>query len=336
MNPIKYLQSLGDSYKQGFQAANIRMLKKGDRTHGVLPVQKKTREFWRYLGEDVPEFTHTTPQGKEISYTAADEKTGYGKALKGVKLSEPVKFAGALGARLLTDLSEDATRHLYWRHNHPMAIADRISDAVVGDRLYEAGYTPTQRAGITLAGIGAPTAASLGVWDITNPGEQFRPKGYAQSYADVGSEDRRKTGQPGLETVERMVLGRRGRPLKYETAKAEIPNLTPQKYSQFMRDYYQNKGVTGLGLLKGTMENIEGHPEARIIGFPVGLQAAGALAGGAGAIRAALPKGASPKARIVMAAGALGAGGGMAAGKLTNMAIAAANRPTYPSTYNYQ
>jgi len=39
---------------------------------------------------------------------------------------------------------------------------------------------------------------------------------------------------------------------------------------------------------------------------------------------------------MVMAAGALGAGGGMAAGKLTNMAIAAANRPTYPSTYNYQ
>ena len=68
MNPIKYLQSLGDSYKQGFQAANIRMLKKGDRTHGVLPVQKRTREFYRYLGEDVPAFTHTTPQGKEIKY----------------------------------------------------------------------------------------------------------------------------------------------------------------------------------------------------------------------------------------------------------------------------
>ena len=327
MNPIKYLQSLGDSYKQGFQAANIRMLKKGDRTHGILPVQKRTREFYRYLGEDVPAFEHPMPGGQPAKKYEAS---------KGIKVTEPVKYAGALGARLLTDLSEDATRHLYWRHNHPMAIADRLSDAVVGDRLYKAGYTPTQRAAITLAGIGAPTAASLGVWDITNPGEQFRPKGYAQSYADVGSEDRRKTGQPGLETVERMVLGRRGRPLKYETAKAEIPNLTPQKYSQFMRDYYQNKGLTGLGLVKGTMENIEGHPELRIIGFPVGLQAAGALAGGAGAIRAALPKGASPKARMVMAAGALGAGGGMAAGKLTNMAIAAANRPTYPSTYNYQ
>jgi hypothetical protein len=327
MNPIKYLQSLGDSYKQGFQAANIRMLKKGDRTHGILPVQKRTREFYRYLGEDVPAFEHPMPGGQPAKKYEAS---------KGIKVTEPVKYAGALGARLLTDLSEDATRHLYWRHNHPMAIADRISDAVVGERLYEAGYSPTQRAAITLAGIGAPTAASLGVWDITNPGEQFRPKGYAQSYADVGSEDRRKTGQPGLETVERMVLGRRGRPLKYETAKAEIPNLTPQKYSQFMRDYYQNKGLTGLGLLKGTMENIEGHPEARIIGFPVGLQAAGALAGGAGAIRAALPKGGSPRARMVMAAGALGAGGGMAAGKLTNMAIAAANRPTYPSTYNYQ
>ena len=28
------------------------------------------------------------------------------------------------------------------------------------------------------------------------------------------------------------------------------------------------------------MQNIEGYPEARILGFPVGLQAAGALTGG--------------------------------------------------------
>ena len=67
--------------------------------------------------------------------------------------------------------------------------------------------------------IGAPVAASLGIFDVTNPGELFRPKGYAQSYAEKGSQDRRKTAEPGMEIFERFFLGRRGRPLKYETAK---------------------------------------------------------------------------------------------------------------------
>ena len=313
--------------KEGYKTANLIMEGSGDQLHTVLPyITPGARRFYRYLKEGVPQGTDQL-KGKQLPPTASISP-----------LQTPVKFAGAVGARLLTDLGDDATRHLYWRHNHPMAIADRISDQVIGDRLHKAGYNPTQRAGITLAGIGIPTSASLGVWDITNPGEQFRPKGYAQNYADVGSQDRRRTGQPGLEFVERMVLGRRGRPLKYETAKQDLPNLSRGEYSDFVRDYWQNKGLTGLGLVKGTMRNIEGYPEARIIGFPVGLQAAGALAGGAVAIRqAATPStGVIPKARTVMGRGAAGALAGGVAGKLTNMALAAAGRPKYPSTMEYQ
>ena len=40
-----------------------------------------------------------------------------------------------------------------------------------------------------------------------------------------GSQDRRKTAEPGMEMFERFFLGRRGRPLKYETAKQDIPSL---------------------------------------------------------------------------------------------------------------
>ena len=149
--------------------------------------------------------------------------------------------------------------------------------------------SPLQRALVTGA-VGAPTAASLGIFDVTNPSELFRPKGYAQSYAEKGSDDRRKTAEPGMEIFDRFFLGRRGRPLKYETAKKDIPSLTPERYGKAMRSQYQDRGVLGMGLLKGTTENIEGYPELRVVGFPVGLQAAGATAGGIAGLKTAVGK----------------------------------------------
>ena len=189
--------------------------------------------------------------------------------------------------------------------------------------------------------IGAPVAASLGIFDVTNPGELFRPKGYAQSYAEKGSQDRRKTAEPGMEIFERFFLGRRGRPLKYETAKQDIPDLTPQRYAKALRSQYQDRGLLGMGLLKGTTENIEGYPEIRIVGFPVGAQAVGALAGGIAGSRTAGKLGlvspvASRKSIIKGAAVTLaGSLGGAATGKTLNMAIASANRPKYLTTSDY-
>ena len=52
-----------------------------------------------------------------------------------------------------------------------------------------------------------------------------------------------------------------------------------------MNYLYNEKGPLGVGVIKGTMENLQGEPEVRIVGFPVGLQAVGALAGGATALR---------------------------------------------------
>ena len=248
------------------------------------------------------------------------------------------EFLGAYAARVSTDILSDGTRQFYWRYNHPLAIGQKIVEQAVpqlGDI-----KSPVQRALVTGA-VGAPTAASLGIFDVTNPGELFRPKGYSQSYAEKGSQDRRKTAEPGMELFERFFLGRRGRPLKYETAKKDIPDLTPERYGQAMRSQYQDRGVLGLGLLKGTTANIEGYPEIRVVGFPVGLQAVGATAGGIAGLKTAasqnLLTNRGSKTQRFKAAGMTLAGalGGAATGKTLNMAIASANRPKYLTTSDY-
>ena len=148
-----------------------------------------------------------------------------------------------------------------------------------------------------------------------------------------------------------MFLGRQGRPLKYETAKQDIPNLTPERYGRYMKGFYQDKGVTGLGLLKFTPENLQGEPEARIVGFPIGLQSVGALAGGTAALRASgkpeitteqkgnttIKRVKPAKARMMAGATLAGALGGALAGKLANLGIASAqnNPEKLPSTLEY-
>jgi len=253
-------------------------------------------------------------------------------------LTKPGEFLGAYSARLLTDVGTDSTRQFYWRYNHPMALAEKAIEQVV-PQLADI-QDPTKRAAITL-GISVPVAASLGTFDITNPGELFRPRGYAQRYAEQGSEDRRETVEPGIELFDRFFLGRRGEPLKYETAKEDIPSLTPERYKNVLQSQYQDRGLLGLGIVKGTMENIEGYPEVRVVGFPVGLQSVGALAGGTFAAREAFKpvKGRAPlktrtKAGITLAGSLAGA----LTGNMVNRAIASMNNSPekLPSTMEYQ
>ena len=296
-------------------------------------------------------------------------------AAQGITGATPAKMTGAIGARLLTDVADDATRHKYWRYNHPQAIADVVSEQLIGDRIYD--YNSGQRAAIQLAAVGAPVAASLGVYDLTNPGELGRAKGFAQNYAAEGSEDRRETTNPVAETVERFGLGRRGRPLKFDTAQQDIPDLTKERYANYMNFLYNDKnsgtvpaaaigglgtagalalagnrkrniatggaiggaigaGLGSLGAIKVTRENLEGKPEALVAGFPVGTEATGALLGGAGVVGGLLRnKKELPKARYVAAAGAAGAAGGILAGKLANRLIASTGQSDLPTTQEY-
>ena len=247
--------------------------------------------------------------------------------------ANPAEFAGAYAARLVTDLGTDQSRRYWWKYNNPLAISQQL--------LYKAGkvgtqveqMTPTQKGLLGLATM-TPIAASMGIYDITNPGELFRPKGFAQQYAEPGSDDRRETTQPAEELFERFFLQRQGQPLKYETAKQDIPDLTPERYGNFMRTYYQDKGLLNLGVLKGTMQNLQGVPEARLLGFPITIPSAAATAGAVAGIAMAGRRGVSPNRTIL--AGLAGSVGGAAIGNVVNEVIAMANRPKLPDLHDYQ
>jgi hypothetical protein len=254
-------------------------------------------------------------------------------AQEGVTLRQtPQQFIGAYSARLVADVTNDGTRMLWWRYNQPEGIKHQVARASLGDKLAkEMGPVKT---GLAFTAALAPSLALTGSYDITNIGEQFRPEGFAQRYAEPGSEDRRESSQPGLELFERLFLQRSGGPLKYETAKAEIPSLTPERYGNYMRSYYQDPGV--LGVLKATPENLQGYPEARLLGFPITIPsvtaAAGGIAGMAAGARIGGPKG---RARKTVASALAGSLAGALTGNVVNEMIATANRPKLPTIGEY-
>lgn len=305
--------------RKGWETASKVMQNTGDYGHSILPANKRSRDFYKNI------------------------------AAEGITKETPAQLAGALGARMVTDLGQDGTRSLYWRYNHPSQVTQKGFEKAVGPALNQ--YTQPQKAAIGLTAIGLPVGASLGTMDLTNLGELGRPKGFAQTYSEVGAEDRRETGQVVPELIDRFALGRQGRPLKFETAQQDIPDLTKERYSNYQKFLYNEKGPLGVGIIKGTMENLQGEPEIRLAGFPVGLQAAGAAVGGTLGVRAAtagntkikdtiggqqvLRPGTKMPARKVVGIGAAGALAGGLTGKLINMAIARGARKDLPSTYEY-
>lgn len=254
-------------------------------------------------------------------------------AQQGVTLKEnPSQFLGAYASRLVVDAANDGTRSYWWRWNHPVGIAQK--GAEVGVRGIE---SPTARSAAMLA-IATPALASSGAYNLLNPGQMFRPTGYAQSYSETGSEDRRETAQPTQELFERFFLGRTGEPLKYATAKEEIPSLTPQRYGNYQNFLYNDKGVLGLGVLKATSENLQGYPEARMLGFPVTIPMVGGFTAGSIAASKAIASAGTPRQRAIrgVLGGLGGSTAGVAAGNLINEVIATANRPKLTELGDYQ
>lgn len=275
--------------------------------------------------------------GRNVSYGESVFGPGFKKELKerGITARQtPAQFLGAYTSRALIDVANDGTRTYWWRWNHPLAIAQKVVQGAVSS---EVVASPTARAAISL-GIGVPALASTGVFDITNPEEEFRPKGYAQRYAPKGAEDRRTTGQPTQELFERFFLQRTGDPLKYATAKEEIPDLTPERYGNYLKFLYQDKGLLGLGIVKATPENLQGVPELRMLGFPVTIPTVGGFAGGALAANVASRSGTTPRQRAVrgLVGGLAGSLGGVLTGNVLNEVIAQGNRPRLPTTAEYE
>lgn len=289
-------------------------------------------------GERYPSILKEIPGVSKAAQVIRGTRDTYHAELNklGVSMQEtPVQAVGALGARLLTDLTNDGTRGIYWRYNHPLAIFSAGAEAAIGKEAYrQLGPTKT---GLITASIVVPATAMTGAYNILNPGQAFRPTGFAQTYAAEGSDDRRETQQPVTEMFERFFLGRTGRPLKYETAKQEIPSLTPERYGNYLRNYYQDPGL--LGVIKATPENLQGVPEVRMLGYPVTIPsvttAVGGIVGAGAAIRTApLIKNSF---RRGLAGAITGAGAGAILGNLANAVLAAKpDEQQLPTTAQYE
>ena len=203
-------------------------------------------------------------------------KTGLRQA--GITPSQtPGAYLGAYATRLLGDVTTDESRKFYWRLNHPLAIADEALARVV-DPTNELG--PYGRGVIGLAAV-QPAVALTGSYNPLNISELGRPTGYKQNVPDP--EDPTKSTQPGTELFQRFFQGRTGRPLAYDKAREEIPDLTKGRYANYMNFLYNNPDPVGkatAGLVKFTPENLQGDPEARILGYPVSIPSVTALAGG--------------------------------------------------------
>ena len=254
---------------------------------------------------------------------------------EGVTLRQtPAQFLGAYSARVVADVTNNGTRNLWWRYNHPLAIADSVLEKAIGKEAAK-DLGPVKK-GLLIASVAIPGTAVAGAYDITNIKEMFRPQGFSQQYAEKGSEDRRETAEPLPELFDRFFLGRTGKPLKYETAKEEIPSLTPERYGNHLRNYYQDRGF--LGIAKFTPENLKGVPEARMLGYPISIPMITTFAGGATGVAVGARSGATPRQRLVrgLAGGIAGSLTGIATGNITNEIIASANRPRLPTTTEYQ
>ena len=108
--------------------------------------------------------------------------------------------------------------------------------------------------------------------------------------------------------------------------------------SHYLNFLYNDKGFLNLGIVKGTTENLQGVPEARLLGFPASIPMVGGFAAGtAGAIIGAktAPRTAKIAGRSVMG-GVIGSAVGVAMGHAVNETIAAANRQKLPKLSEYQ
>lgn len=198
----------------------------------------------------------------------------------------PDSLAGKVGygvGRLAGDLTGHGSQKVTWNLS-TLDMAETGAKALI-ERM---GGNKTAK---TLAGFG--TALGVGVGssnlDLGNIGEFGRVAGYAATQPDA--EDKTKTENPTLEIIDRAVLGRTGRLLPWEQFTKERPEVRYEDYAKY-QEYMKDPGLLGLGLIKGTMDGIEG-PEARFMGSRItpegaamGLGALGAVALGVGRLAA--------------------------------------------------
>jgi hypothetical protein len=180
--------------------------------------------------------------------------------------SNPMKLAGAAAYRLGLDGATDGSRSYGWRYNHPLSVlSDGIKKTI--DPMNSMGVA--DRHGVYFAAAMPALAVGGLAYDITNPAELFRPPGFKQPNPDP--ENPKESTDPAIDLFQRFAMGRSGRPLKYSEAKKDIPDLDIDRYKNYLNFTYRDKGPLGLGLIKYTDENLEGHPELRMMGYPINI-----------------------------------------------------------------
>jgi hypothetical protein len=278
--------------------------------------------------------------------------------------------AAYVAGRVAHDVLTDGTRTPYWALNHPLAITgvigheastpaglapnskeiiadlekrgDRVTRTAIdeefarreGFRFNGQGEGPP----LTLAKHAIPamaTAAMTMASDNTNYLNLLgggRTPGFQAVLPVEG--DPTQSSNPLLELGARYLFGRTGRVLPWEEFTAERPDVSYDDYQSYVA-YQFDKGPLGIGLIRGTSRNLDGEPEAAMMGFRVpfsaATSAAGAMAGGyLGATQAEhfinaemqdrLKLGTGGARRLAGAAigGVLGAIGGKISGNLVN------------------
>jgi len=157
---------------------------------------------------------------------------------------------------------------------------------------------------VALAGVATANALSGNIdWGkLFNTEEGPRPKGYKAAQADYENPTKTSLYPFALGSA---LAGMGPRPLDWNRFHQERPEISKERYDNYMEYYYGNPENTpdadfsfANGMIKGTASNLEGTPELRLLGSrvtPVGA-IAGALAGGATlwAINRALNRPANP------------------------------------------
>lgn len=288
-------------------------------------------KYYQELGAGAPAQSYTQ-YVKNVETGAYTPQTKVEFARPPISPSQnPAAFAGAYTARVIADLGLDETRNKMYQVRHPMWVTQEAIKSTLKSKGVE--VTPVQEGIMRLATF-TPIIASTNVINFLNPGQLFRPTGFAQQYPNTETGDKRESTQPGQELFDRFFLQHQGRALPYEQAKQEIPNLTPQQYANYQRYSYQDKGLLDLGLVKGTMQNLQGYPEIKIANFPITVPAVAAAVGGNLGLKYALKAEKSPMR--IAGAGFGGALAGAAVGNVINEVIAMANRPKLPTLQQYQ
>lgn len=243
--------------------------------------------------------------------------TEYAKAFN-LEGAGPGAKAAYVGGRVLHDLISDGTRTPYWLMNHPLGALSLLSaeavdrtglhpnrlqrEAIVAE--LEAEKLPAQHEdilerhakrlgfsygkhieGIPLelaTGVVPLLAAGLmtqlsGNHDFLNLSQGGRTKGY-QAILPTEFNNKDTTSVP-LELALRYITGRTGRLLPFDEFTAERPDVSREDYDA-AKMHQWDKGLLGLGLVKGTGRNIEGEPEFTMMGFRVPLSAVSSALGG--------------------------------------------------------